>query len=101
MKLSWHDLAQHEFNEAIDYYLVHAGSGIASNFASAVQTTLLLLCDHPAIGAQTPPNARRIPLNGFPFDIVYRVNPQGITIVAVANQSRRPRYWAGRRSIGF
>ena len=97
MKLSWHDLAREEFNEAIDYYLVHAGAEIAGNFSDAVQARLLLLQEHPAIGSPTQFGARRIPLHGFPFDIVYRADARSTIIVAIANQSRRPRYWAGRR----
>lgn len=97
MKVSWHDLARQEFDEAIDYYLVHAGPKVAGNFADAVRANLSLLHDHPAIGVPHHLTARRIPLNGFPFDIVYRANSQGIIVIAIANQSRRPRYWAGRR----
>lgn len=97
MKLSWHDLAREEFNEAIDYYLVHAGLEIACNFADVVQARLSLLHDHPAIGAPAHSTTRRTPVSGFPFDIVYRANSQEIIIVAIANQSRRPAYWAKRR----
>lgn len=41
--------------------------------------------------------ARSIALHGFPFDLVYRIYPEMIVIIAIANQSRRPGYWAGRR----
>lgn len=99
MKVCWHDLARQEFDEAIDYYLVHAGPKVAGNFADAVLANLSLLHDHPAIGALHHLSARRIPFNGFPFDIVYRANSQRVVIIAIATQSRQPRHWGGGRGL--
>lgn len=96
MKLTWHALAKEEFHEAIDFYLTHACLDIAGKFATATHKTVSLLQAHPAIGSPTHFGARRIPLQGFPFNLVYRTNAHGVIIVAIANQSRRPRYWAGR-----
>jgi hypothetical protein len=33
----------------------------------------------------------------FPFSIVYSVGGDNLRVLAVAHQSRRPRYWRGRR----
>jgi len=33
----------------------------------------------------------------FPYSLVYIVSKDEIRILAVAHQSRRPDYWAGRR----
>lgn len=96
MKHVWHPLAETEFDEALDYYAVHAGVNISRKFATAIKHTLELLREHPAIGKAMQRQARSIPLHGFPFDLVYRVYPGKIVIIAIANQSRRPGYWAGR-----
>jgi plasmid stabilization system protein ParE len=90
-------LAEAEFDEAVDYYRDHAGANVGRKFATAIKHTLELLLKHPAIGKPTHCQARCIPLHGFPFDLVYRVYLETIVIVAVANQTRRPGYWVGRR----
>lgn len=93
----WHVLAQAELDEATDYYLINAEAGVSRKFANAVGKALELISAHSAIGTTTHHRARRLPLRGFPFDLVYRTDRQGFIIIAVANQFRRPGYWAGRR----
>lgn len=97
MNLVWHPLAEAEYVEAVDYYLLHANPIVGRNFTTVVNRTLELLSKHPAIGAHTRNQFRRIPLHGFPFDLVYRLNREKIVVISVANQSRRPGYWVGRR----
>jgi toxin ParE1/3/4 len=90
-------LAEAEFDEAVDYYLLCAGPAVSRNFTRAIHSALALLVEHPAIGAPTRNQARRTLLHGFPFDLIYRLQADKIVIIALANQSRRPGYWAGRR----
>lgn len=90
MRFLWHELARAEYGEAVDYYLSHAGPVVACNFKTALNQVLSLLEEHPAIGAETSRDARRIPLHGFPFNLVYRLRADSIVIVAIANQARRP-----------
>lgn len=96
MKLLWHELAEGEYDEALDYYLDHAGLVIARKFATALSDALALLKAHPGIGMETYRHTRRIPLHGFPFHLVYREQAERIVILAIANQSRRPGYWRRR-----
>lgn len=97
MRHIWHPLAEVELDDAIDYYLVAAGNAIGRKFANEVERTLALVCEHPAIGKPMLSKARSLPLQGFPFNLVYRVLQDRLVIVALANHSRRPGYWAGRR----
>jgi plasmid stabilization system protein ParE len=39
---------------------------------------------------------RRFVFRRFPFDLIYRVLPARIEVVAVAHQRRRPLYWRRR-----
>jgi plasmid stabilization system protein ParE len=96
MKLLWHELAETEHDEAIDYYLDHAGPVIARKFATEVSKALAMLKAQPGIGMETYRYARRIPLHGFPFNLVYRLLTDRIVVIAIANQSRRPGYWRRR-----
>jgi len=41
-------------------------------------------------------NTRRYLLRRFPFNVVYRVEPDRILIVAIAHAHRRPGYWMSR-----
>lgn len=74
-----------------------AGATISRKFATIVRQTLASLSEHPAIGKPVQVQARSIPLHDFPFDLVYRVFPDTLVIIALANQSRRPGYWVGRQ----
>lgn len=96
MRLLWHDLARAEYGEAVDYYLSHAGPVVARKFKVALNQVLTLLEEHPSIGAETYRGAHRVPLHGFPFNLIYRLRADSIVIVAIANQARRPGYWGGR-----
>ncbi len=55
------------------------------------------LLEHPEIGLRILREIRRYPLHDYPFDIIYRLTPESIIIVALAHHSRCPGYWAGRR----
>ena len=41
-------------------------------------------------------NTRRYLLRRFPFNVVYRVEPNRILIVAIVHAHRRPGYWMSR-----
>jgi hypothetical protein len=36
-------------------------------------------------------------LKRFPYTLVFRVQESFLRVIAIAHQSRRPAYWAGRR----
>lgn len=97
MKHRWHPLAEAEYDEAVEYYLLEANPVVGRDFATVVGKALDLISAYPAIGTQTQDQVRRIPLHGFPFDLVYRLSRESILIIALANQYRRPGYWTGRR----
>ena len=53
----------------------------------------------PEIGTAVSPreDVRRSLVGRFPYQVVYRLQPNEITIVAVAHMKRRPGYWTRRR----
>lgn len=51
----------------------------------------------PQLGTPSYPGVRTWPLKDFPYTLVYRVQGEDITVMAVAHQSREPGYWVGRR----
>lgn len=97
MRIVWQDHAKTEFKEAVQYYRTNAGDVLANDFRDEVRHMTRQLLEHPKIGSRIDHEIRRYPLHRHPFDIVYRLMPEAIIMVALAHQSRRPGYWANRR----
>jgi len=97
LKLLWQDHAKAEFREALQYYLDHAGETVTQDFRQEIQRVIRQLREHPESGMRIRHEARRFPVHDFPFHVIYRVAPDALIVVALAHQSRRPGYWAGRR----
>jgi len=55
-----------------------------------------MLIREPALGVPVSDQTRKLPVGKFPYTLVYRVQGEVITVIAVAHQSRAPGYWAGR-----
>ncbi len=76
-----------------------AGLGLA--FLAAVDRTI----DHLSRwrvtgtlieGVDESLEVRRIPVGSFPYYLAYVSAEQNITVLAVAHERRRPRYWSSR-----
>lgn len=97
MKLSFEPRARAELVEAARYYRVEAGPGVAEAFSEEFQRTLGKVLEHPEAGAVIANRRRRYLFHRFPYSLIYRITEDGVHIVAVAHQSRRPNYWARRK----
>lgn len=97
MRIVWQDHAKTELKEAVQYYRANVGDDVAHNFRDEVRRLTRQLLEHPEIGPRILRETRRYPLHDHPFNIIYRLTSEAIIIVALAHQSRRPGYWAGRR----
>lgn len=97
MRISLADEALADFEAATDWYLEERAFAAADDFADEFERALSLLARFPELGAAGRSNTRAFTLPKFPYSLIYRVFPDHIRIIAVANHSRRPGYWAGRR----
>lgn len=97
MKVVWQDYARIEFKDAVKYYRVHAGNGIAYDFRDQALRATRKLLEHPELGMRVHDEVRRFPLHDYPYSIIYRLTSEAIIIVAIAHHSRRPGYWGARR----
>ena len=88
--------AQAELAEAIHWYASERGVDASVKFEAAVQRALNLLVLMPELGTITFSGMRCWPLKQFPYTLVYRVQGELLTVLAVAHQSREPGYWLGR-----
>jgi toxin ParE1/3/4 len=91
----FHRLAEHELNEAAQYYDLEE-PGLGSSFLEEVDRCLESIEAHPEAGSILRGSVRRRLLRRFPYALLYKIKPNGIRILAVMNLKRRPMYWVGR-----
>ena len=87
--------AREELLQAVHYY-EQEREGLGKSFLSVVQALAERLLDHPESGPIIFRDVRRAGVRRFRYDLVYRIRPDALIIVAVAHHSRRPGYWKNR-----
>ncbi len=87
--------ARLELRAEIEYYS-EAGTGLGIRFTAAVEAATSMALAFPLSGSLAAAGTRRIQLKDFPLSLVYRVEGDGILVVAVAPNARAPGYWRGR-----
>jgi plasmid stabilization system protein ParE len=65
-------------------------------FREAVEAATLRALTFPKAGVPYLSSTRRVFVRGYPFFLVYREERDGIAVIAVAHQMRRPGYWISR-----
>ncbi len=83
--------ATDELRDAVTWYQTRR-PGLGGELLDAVADTLALIEHHPDIGEAVSPDGRtrRLLVPRFPYQLVYRLRPEEIVIVAVAHLKRRP-----------
>jgi plasmid stabilization system protein ParE len=87
--------AQNELLDQISYY-EEQQKGLGDRFREAVQAATALAAAHPMLGSPWKLRTRRVFPKGFPFSVVYRIEPTELVVFAVAQFRRRPSYWRRR-----
>jgi plasmid stabilization system protein ParE len=90
--------ASAEFSEAVRWYEARR-PGLGGDFFDEVTAILTLIEANPEIGTiiSADGQTRRALVGRFPYQVVYRLKPTEIVIVAIAHLKRRPEYWKNRR----
>ena len=91
----FHPDAEAEFIAAFQWYW-DRNPRTADAFDDAVLNGINLVQRDPSVWPLYVHGTRKYVLRKFPYNIVYRETNNRIEIVALANQHRRPGYWAGR-----
>jgi hypothetical protein len=65
-------------------------------FLEELSYALKLIAARPDAWQAYPSGDRRFVMRSYPFLIAYRPLEEGIQIIAVAHQHRRPGYWRDR-----
>jgi len=87
--------ARREFLAGVAFYN-ETEPGLGERFARAVEEAAARALAFPNAGSPYVSNTHRVFTKAFPFSIVYRPEPAGIIIFAVAHHSRKPDYWRSR-----
>ena len=89
--------ASDELAEAVRWYESRR-AGLGGEFFDAVVATVSLIETNPEIGTTISPDGqtRRVLVARFPYQVVYRLRPTEMVIVAIAHLKRRPGYWKNR-----
>jgi toxin ParE1/3/4 len=89
--------ASEEFAAAILWY-DEQRPGLGGEFFDAVVHAISLIQEQPEIGTPSPDQrTRRVLVQRFPYQVVYRLAVDEIVIVAIAHSKRRPGYWRKRQ----
>ena len=100
MTLVFHPLAERELIAAARFYETRA-SGLGANFIRQIERTLADVVVHPNAGSLfMGTTIRRRLMQRFPFGVVYEVETENISVIAIMHLQRRPGYWKRRLRVG-
>jgi plasmid stabilization system protein ParE len=97
MKIELHPAAEADVAFAAAFYEREGSPVLAARFVAEFERVARLLAAHPEIGTERPKGRKSFPANGFPYSVVYRAIPNGIRILVVRHDRRRPEFGQRRR----
>jgi toxin ParE1/3/4 len=93
--VEFHPEAEAEFTKDLDFYREQA-SGLAAEFATAVEQATTFLRHHPEAGTPVRHGLRRWRVRRFPYSLIYREEAERLYVLTLARHRRRPEYWHDR-----
>ena len=95
LNIEFHANALAEFKQATIWYN-NQRKGLGKEFFEEVNSSIDLISKNPDIWPKYLKYLHRLILKRFPYNIVYRVKPDAIEIIAIAHQKKKPGYWQYR-----
>ena len=92
-----HSLASRELAEVVRWY-ESKRAGLGGELVDEFSESIARLTRNPEPGnpMSADQQTRRLLMTRFPYQVVYRVRPSEIVVVALAHLKRRPGYWKHR-----
>jgi plasmid stabilization system protein ParE len=87
--------AEADYQGALAWYRAHSPKA-ATGFETAVAEAVQDVASNPELYGLLDDRHRRCPLRRHPYGLIYRVEPAGVLVVAVAHSRRTAAYWQGR-----
>ncbi len=95
MKIEFLDIAQVELDEAIQYYEFEQ-KDLGKRFLKEIKVAILRIKTFPFSCQLISENSRQCLVKSFPFSIIYQIRDEGILILSVSHQHRKPYHWKDR-----
>jgi toxin ParE1/3/4 len=70
--------------------------GLGERLTVAVEDGLVRLSENPYVGPEIERGVRKLLVRGFRYNLIYRIEPTHVLVLAVAHHRRRPTYWRHR-----
>jgi NAD(P)-dependent dehydrogenase (short-subunit alcohol dehydrogenase family) len=87
---------ERDLREAVTWYRAR-DPDLANRFLDEVYRTLALLERFPHIGGPVygvaEPNIRQLPVNNFPYQVVFKRREYRTSVLAIAHDRKKPGYW--------
>lgn len=96
MTFQYHPEAAKELTSSIQYY-EEKSAGLGFEFLDEIEEAIARALAHPQSGSLLTEQDRRILLDHFPYEIIYDVSENIVTINAVKHLKRKPGYWKSRK----
>ncbi|MGA7304642.1 MAG: type II toxin-antitoxin system RelE/ParE family toxin [Rhodothermales bacterium] len=95
LKFEIHPEAALELGRSYEYYA--SRSLIAADaFLDEIDAAFEGIAENPSLWPQYLKQYRRRVLTRFPFSVVYRVVDDGLEVVGIVHDKKRPGYWESR-----
>ncbi len=95
MTYQYHPEAAKELTSSIQYY-ESKSIGLGAKFLDEVEEAIAQALTHSKSGTLLTEHNRRILLQRFPFELIYDVKEEVVTLIAVKHIRQRPGYWETR-----
>jgi toxin ParE1/3/4 len=87
--------AEQELQLAIQFYEGRRRD-LGRDFLSEVRAATDRLVRRPEAAHSILKGVRRAGVHRFPYDVIYRIKPDAIEIIAIMHHRRAPEYWINR-----
>lgn len=97
MRISLHPGAERDVAEAAAFYEREGSPALAARFIAEFKRVSLLLLDNPGFGAARGGGRRSFSTKDFPYAVIYRPTADGVRVLVVKHDKRRPGFGSSRR----
>jgi plasmid stabilization system protein ParE len=97
MKVSLHPAAESDIQEAAEFYERTGSPALAAKFVAEFKRVSKLLLEFPGIGSPRSRGRQDFSMSIFPYTVIYRSSAEGIFVLVVKHDSRRPSYGGSRK----
>ncbi len=95
MSVRYHIEAVEEYDNAVDYYAA-ISPPLAASLIDEVEHCIERIAEHPMQSRELSKNIRAFGTRIFPYQIVFMIEENVATVLAVAHENREPDYWKHR-----